>query len=58
MFPIIYPTKDLYSEYIETSADQDTESNLKKQATPSLSEAMEQEEATHAAGGRVNCCEL
>lgn len=32
MFPIIYPTKDLYSEYIETSADQDTESNLKKQA--------------------------
>ena len=29
-----------------------------KQATPSLSEAMEQEEATHAAGGRVNCCEL
>jgi len=28
------------------------------QATPSLSEAMEQEEATHTAGGRVNCCEL
>lgn len=29
-----------------------------KQATPSLGEAMEQEEATHTAGGRVNRCEL
>ena len=27
VFPIIYPTKDVYSECIKTSTDQDTESN-------------------------------